>query len=109
MMGPLHRKHPPVVAGAPSQPLAQIQGVGVTSGIAVVLFVAFGLTLLRLGHQRWLGWILIVLGPLATLTILGAGASMPVLFMLVLGLALAIHPYPSQRAGNAEVQSLERQ
>lgn len=68
---------------------------------AIVLFVALGMTLLRLRHQRWLGWVLIVVGPPATLTIIGVGPSLPNALMLLLGLAISIHPYLSpNRASN---------
>ena len=62
---------------------------------ALVLFVTFGLALRRLGHMRWLAWTLLTVGPPAALSVVVIGPTLPTHVMFVLGLALAINPYPS--------------
>ena len=72
----------------------------------VVLFVALGLTLRRLGHKRTLGWSLIFVGTLAALSMPVFGALLPSMVMLALGIGMAADPYPPpNRSPNTELAS----
>jgi hypothetical protein len=68
---------------------------------ALAVFIALGLTLLWLPHQRWLGWLALVLGVIATVVV-GAflGPSAAYLLLAIAGVTLAITPI-SAPAGSA--------
>ena len=60
---------------------------------ALAVFIALGLALLWLPHQRWLGWFVLILGVITTV-IVGAflGPSAAYLVLAIAGMTLAISP-----------------
>jgi hypothetical protein len=63
------------------------------TAVAVAVFVALGLGLLWLPHQRWLGWVVLIVGLFAAV-VLGAflGPSPAYLVLTITGVALAASP-----------------
>jgi hypothetical protein len=52
---------------------------------ATIAFVALGLSLIWTKHQRWLGWIIIILGPIAALVlaaVMGGTGTIPLLLLV---------------------------
>lgn len=88
------------VVDALTDPTLELIASGLIYAIGVlVLFLALGLVLRQLGHLRWLAWVLLIVGPIAAISIIAIGPSLPTHLMFVLGLALAIKPYPPDVVG----------
>lgn len=62
------------------------------NGVAREVIVGLGLALRRLGHLVWLGWVLLVLGPLSLLTGAAIGPEASYLLLVVMAFSLAARP-----------------
>lgn len=94
------------VVAAFEDPTVEIIVTGIIFLVSAgVLFVTLGITLLRLRYKRWLGWTLIIVGVLATLSVVAFGPLLANVLMLVLGIAMAADPYPSpNRSSNTVLE-----
>lgn len=79
----------------PVTALALVSGLTGLVGLTAVL-VGTGLTLRRLGHLRWLAWVLLVLGPVSVLYGFAVGPLASYLLLLVTAIALAVRPVAAQ-------------
>jgi hypothetical protein len=63
---------------------------------ALAVFIGLGLALLWFPHQRWLGWLVLVLGPVATILMSAfAGPDPAYLLLLICGITLWVSPPPA--------------
>lgn len=92
------------VVAAFTDPTPELVVTGLIYVLGVlILFVTLGLVLRRLGHIRWLAWTLLIVGPIAALSVFVIGTSLPTHLMFVLGLALSISPVAKPREGQREL------
>lgn len=71
--------------------LALVAGLPSLAGLAGFL-LGMGFTLRRLGHLRWLAWVLLLLGPVSVLVGFAVGPLASYFVLLVMAIALAVRP-----------------